>query len=294
MNYDNFVIQRDDINFKINFQTLKESIIQQQTIETFNPSTANDFNLINDSNKDKLLTANGGKILYNLTQEKIPLNSSNSTNVNTPLYFKNQLQLEHTNGENNKDVVNVEFLMESINRFHNKELIIEYIYGDPILTKIGKALQFDKSDPNNWIVTNKLSDNERNNKTGWENIKNKLNLKSGKRFSDYDDLTFILSDEDGDTYDSDVQIYFWNISVEQYRLYCENYKCRYHIYDSLKNVSSANPISHVIDGQKITWKTKQITKSAQDSMYISTNTYAVNNGGTSVEDRHFRLIYTDD
>jgi hypothetical protein len=158
-----------DNNKKLSYNTLKSSILKGTGVEKFKPEDLSDFDNISQSNENKVLTAKGGKIIAQALLTRIPTNSSSLINITTPLLFPNEssLKTNQTPTQNN-DVVNLGYLNSRItpslfNEFKTKD----YIYGDEILATIGKPLKFNKTNPDNWVVTGELPDGERNNTTGW-------------------------------------------------------------------------------------------------------------------------------
>jgi hypothetical protein len=85
-----FVIENNDTNNKVSYKTLKKNLQSGNTITTYTPSSFNDFQTLG-TNGTKALTANGGKIITDEVNTKIPLNKTTNTNVSTPLTFNGKI-----------------------------------------------------------------------------------------------------------------------------------------------------------------------------------------------------------
>lgn len=291
-----FVVANTDNNKKLSYNTLKSSILKGTGIDTFNPEDLSEFNNMSQVTENKVLTAKGGKIIATALQTRIPINSSSLINITTPLLFPNESSLKtNQTPKQNNDVVNLGYLNSRItpslfNEFKTKD----YIYGDEILATIGKPLKFNKTNPDNWIVTEVLPVGERNNTTGWQKMNTTLSLKSGKKISDYKKIIVLIADEDGNSNaDDDTQIFAYSFDCGEYIHFFEKYKQRLNVYNKINSASNSNPIKVKVCNQNITWKNKNLrTKNHGDYVYISPNYYVVNNESNEAKYVYFK--YTKD
>jgi hypothetical protein len=138
-------------------------------------------------------------------------------------------------------------------------------------------LSFDKSDPNNWVVTGVIAEKNRTNQTGWQKIKNLLTLTTS--IDKFKKIIMIFADEVGDKVDADTQLFPYELDVSEYIYFCEQYKKRLEIYNKISSSTSATkPVSINVCGQKITWKSNIRTKNSNDYVYFGPNYYWVYNG----------------
>lgn len=289
-----FVIANTDSNKKISYKILKDSILKNTGIEKYTPSYLSDFNNLPITEEEKALTAKGGKIIATALNTYIPKNSSTTVSVTTPLLFPNNTSLK-TNQipRESNDVVNLEYLNNRITpAFFNDFQTKDYIYGNEILTTIGKPLKFNTSNPNNWVVTGTLPIGERNSNSGWQKMDTTLLLKPNKKISDYKKIILIVADEEGGASDTDTQLFAYSFDCGEYIYTFKKYKERLNVFNTINTASSNNPVTVKVCNQKITWKDKNLrTKNYADYVYISPNYYAVNN--VSVYNTHLILKYTE-
>ena len=274
-----FVTERKGVNNKVSFETIQKKIYNDANIDTFSPDSLNAFISISEKDKSKPLAAKGGVLLNQALSNKLSISGS-STSVSTPITFTSKVKVN--NPSENSDAVNLQYLKSYVQSNKLPSLFgdfstKQFIYGNEILTTIGKPLSFDKSDPNNWVVTGVIAESKRTNQTGWQKIKNLLTLTTS--IDKFKKIIMIFADEDGDKVDADTQLFPYELDVSEYIYFCEQYKKRLEIYNKISSSTSATkPVSIDVCGQKITWKSNIRTKNSNDYVYFGPNYYWVYNG----------------
>lgn len=288
------VADSNNSNKKISYESIKENIsesVRQMGIYSKYPPQ-------NDATNTLALGAGVGRNIYQNISTRIPINGS-TTNVSTPINFSGTITSKTPSGSNLKEVVNIEYFNRKSGSLFGDFTTRDFLYGSYLYTILG-PLEFDKTDPNNWVYVDTISEKNRTNAIGWQKFKNGLtiNLLPGKRISDYKKLIVFLSDESGEgTSDNDVQIFPFEIDCSFYIYMCELERERIRKYNALESASKKNPVQINVNGQKITYNDKKRTKNFNSCVYIGPNVYQVNNGSVQtngmVSVRDMILKYTD-